>query len=140
MILEYAERSYSRNYVKMSRIDFSDLQPFGVVTVCKSGRHRSVAMAVIVRHIFKAAGWEAEVDYASEGQVWSKSTCSGGCPLCKWEDRKMVKELDRALFHCQGMFYHRWQAVCEKQERPEFTGLFGNLDPELIVSRGNYIH
>ena len=56
-------------------------RPRVIAIYCKSGRHRSVAMAKIVQHCLQSQGMAAvAVTFASKGKLW-KSTC-GGCNDC----------------------------------------------------------
>lgn len=118
----------------------ADRFPINLIVMCRSGRHRSVAVSCIVRHVFQTAGWLCEVDYASEGKQWTHTTCSGGCPICRWEAQDDYTRLDDDLFLVCGMWYNRWRAVCEDQRRNDLVNLFEQCNPELITQPGNYIH
>ena len=56
-----------------------------IITVCKSGRHRSTANAELMGHVFKEVyGAETSVEHLCDGPNW-RYTCGGRCEQCSWQ-------------------------------------------------------
>ena len=65
---------------------------------CKSGKHRSVAAAMVLRHIFQAEGWscEEEPTHLSRAQ-WGNECCKGNCDECAQKPNQLSVLLKHAL-------------------------------------------
>ena len=71
-----------------------------MVFVCKWGKHRSVGMAEIARHIFTRNGFDTTMPEHLSKQYWSKWKCGlRRCPCEAMTQKKM-----EALEAVQGVF------------------------------------
>ena len=53
-----------------------------VALYCRSGKHRSVAIALILKHVLRAEGWDCiELAHLSS-RSWGQWCCNGRCNTC----------------------------------------------------------
>jgi len=70
---------------------------FVLATYCRMGKHRSVATAAILSHIFQFNGWQCETEHLSYSR-WGKNCCKGKCSECtNTADPELLDALDAAL-------------------------------------------
>ena len=87
-------------------------RPRVIAIYCKSGRHRSVAIAKIVQHCLHSQGMAAAaVTFASKGKLW-RSTC-GGCNDCLGQTEAAHIAIETVCEH----FYSTW-ATAEAPTSP----------------------
>ena len=69
-----------------------------VAVYCRSGKHRSVAAAIVLGHIFKAMGWscEEEPTHLSRTQ-WGNKSCKWNCDECAQKPNQLSVLFNRAL-------------------------------------------
>eukprot|EP00927_Polykrikos_kofoidii_P051760 TRINITY_DN45556_c0_g1_i1.p1 TRINITY_DN45556_c0_g1~~TRINITY_DN45556_c0_g1_i1.p1 ORF type:complete len:558 (-),score=101.37 TRINITY_DN45556_c0_g1_i1:107-1780(-) len=69
-----------------------------VAIYCKAGRHRSVAGAIILRHILHAEGWQCNRPLRHLSQKdWPKGMCKGNCDACRSPTGEKLETRNTAL-------------------------------------------
>ena len=69
-----------------------------VAVYCRSGKHRSVAAAMVLRHIFQAEGWSREeVPTHLSRTQWGNKCCKGNCNECAQKPNQLSVLLNHSL-------------------------------------------
>jgi len=85
------------------------LADLGVALYCKSGKHRSVAGAIIMRHILLEEGWSCPDMRHLSQNLWGRRCCGGLCEEC----RKPPASLQESL----AWAYEVWKTLPTAGER-----------------------
>jgi hypothetical protein len=67
-----------------------------IAVYCRSGKHRSVAAALILQHVLRREGWVCRDPQHLSEPRWS-SCCKGQCVECKNPPQELQNTLDKAL-------------------------------------------
>jgi len=78
--------------------------PVTVAVYCRSGKHRSVAAAVILAHILRSQGWACPPLRHLSQPRWGRVCCQGLCEECQEPPAWLQDMLDETLqmWHCIG--------------------------------------
>jgi hypothetical protein len=64
-----------------------------VIAICKAGRHRPVAVSMVLRSLLEKMGLKVTTKHTSEGKYW-KYLCKTSCEQCHWgQDSEVAKEM-----------------------------------------------
>jgi len=82
---------------------WGNLADLGVALYCKSGKHRSVAGAIIMRHILLAEGWSCPDMRHLSQNFWGRRCCGGLCEECR--------KPPASLQECLAWAYEVWKTL-----------------------------
>ena len=93
-----------------------------IVTICKSGRHRSVAVREFLKHCITRSGMTlGALENCSAGKFWDR-TCAGHCPKCDWSRTGIITSV---ILNALNRAWTMWTA-CSSMERMAPSSGSGN--------------
>ena len=88
-----------------------------VIAICKAGRHRSVAVSVVLRSLLEKMGLKVTTKHTSEGKYW-KYLCKTSCEQCHYgQDSEVAKEVTVLL----DSFDQAWRQELHDDDHPTGT-------------------